>query len=193
MTALIISEHPFGWDILHEIPGLDQEILIVTTAVHERLIVDLVQYLDAAFSPGILKEWTSRYVSCIATPILAQAIPPEETSMWEALKDPYGYFETSDGDFARYSAIQRVCRYVPCDAPEFLKQAVLAHMEFGCGNYREAMKRTQICLCEWRSGNSLPDCFDWGNQETILTLLSAECIGATILLSFLKENAWCSS
>ncbi len=186
MTNLIVSRHPFGWDVLQFFPHLNRDDIFQATVQNGEGVEQLVQYMDASQS-GLLETWAKRYISQGVTPLLATAIPLDNHWAWNMLSDPYAYFGERDGDCVREQVVQKLWKYVHYYSPPYVKRAMIAHIELGCRNYPEATRAADFSLCEWQ----IPDfgtLFMNNREKALPTLLETARQKAQLLVSILEEH-----
>lgn len=187
-STLIVSHHPFGWDVLHLFPHLVAEDIYNATTPHGKDVGDLVQYMDTnpSWPQGLLEKWSREYVRREATPLLTTVIPHDNRLAWSVLEDPYEYFRQNDGLRVRELVQQKFSSYVNRGSEEYIKRAMIAHIELGCKNYSVAANEAQFALCEWILRPNFGHLLEQRDPRASEALFETERQRAVLLISILE-------
>lgn len=189
-SSLIVSHHPFGWDILCFFPHLTAEDIYDATIPHGKDVGHFVQYADThpLYPQGLLEEWSKKYVCQEATPLLATVIPRDNRRAWTILEDPYGYFHQKNGLHVREFVKQEFSNCVNGDSEKHIQRAMSAHIELGCRNYSVAANQAQFAYCEWVLRPNFGCLLEQKDPKAVEVLLETERRRAELLIFILTTS-----
>lgn len=143
-------------------------------------------FLETQGCTGLVKKLAERFLS-ECRPFLEEALPFEGETL-QVLQDPRKFFNVSDEHEAiRLTTLHFMAR-VNSSSPQHVIRAMIAHIEFGLGNYVNSINSAGFTHNEKRVPN-FSDIWNNPNQRTLLesTLLAVEWRKAEILIDVLKS------
>jgi len=187
------TSQPLDWSEVPTIIGLTTDMLLRCTVSegsrrpkgYTPCVEDLIIFLDKEFYPGILKAAAEKYLLVIR-PLLEECLPCDEATL-AVLADPKKFFSTKDEQTALNRATEYFISLVNKDSPEHTKRAMIAHLEFGLGNYQTAIVEAQFAQSEKSTPNFAEVLYGTDNAAILRATLAAQKATAEILIPLVSE------
>ncbi len=163
-----------------------RETVFSTEAVYGATGVEvLARYLEIMGYDGIFRKLVEAYVMEIR-PILEEALPyVGETA--SVLNDPRGFFGTNDEQQVRARATERFSDRVNRNSPQHVIRAMIAHVEFGLGNFVTALREAEYAHHEKFVPNFGEEIYRPNAGAAEDELIGVELRKAAILIDLLKQ------
>jgi hypothetical protein len=163
-----------------------RETVFSTEAVYGATGVEvLARYLEIMGYDGIFKRLVEAYMIEIR-PILEEALPYAGDTM-RILSDPRGFFGTDDDQEVRARATERFSDHVNRNSPQHVIRAMIAHVEFGLGNFVTALREAEYAHHEMFVPNFGQEIYKPNAGAAEDELIGVELRKAAILIDLLKQ------
>lgn len=163
-----------------------REAVYDTEAVYGAHGVDvLAAYLESLGYEGMFKRLCERYLLEIR-PLLEEVLPIE-SDVVEVLSNPRAFFSVTDDDEVRRLAVERFRDKINAQSPEHVKRAIVAHVEFGLGNYVAALSHAEYAHHEKYVSNFGEELARPESEIIQVEMLGVERRKAAILIELLGK------
>lgn len=164
---------------------------ILDAAIREGGTESLAELFDRTNYPGVLKKWAEMVVlQTFEILNRAMRLTPNRLA---ALSDPYAFFDTKDQNEAAKLIMQRFTYFANSSSPPEVIRAMMAHVELGLGNFREAAVQAGFALNEAEVssfGKGLMAETIPYRSEARGSLLRIERMKAELLVRCIEERSW---